>query len=253
METQRVVRLSNVPTRIQVDDVRDMAEAGYGEFLHVARLYAARHKATSEVLVEFRHWNSAREAASCLHRNYRFSSSDSHPIEARLAREWRDEVTSDGEEDPRPVRPSCDRCRRIMRWTTHLPFLTWSCGQGYPDCPATDTNAGPFRWHCKPCRGDLCEACRRDWVRRTLKRVDDAAAYEERDDEEEAEEDNETSIGMIAKGYSRRLAFMRRHQRISLSALHEVYFGADEDEERPHINIYIFMLGCTPARRRGRG
>jgi hypothetical protein len=44
-----------------------------------------------------------------------------------------------------------------------------------------------------------------------------------------AEGDNETSIAAIRKGYSRRLAYLRRHQRTSISALNEVYFGGDND------------------------
>ena len=35
--------------------------------------------------------------------------------------------------------------------------------------------------------------------------------------------DNETGVAAIRKGYSRKLAYLKKHQRISLGALHEVY------------------------------
>jgi hypothetical protein len=46
-----------------------------------------------------------------------------------------------------------------------------------------------------------------------------------------AEEDNSASISAVKRGYSRRLCYLRRTQRLSLSALHECYFGAEEQEE----------------------
>ena len=38
--------------------------------------------------------------------------------------------------------------------------------------------------------------------------------------------DNETGVTAIRKGYSRKLAYLKKHQRISLGALHEVYAEA---------------------------
>ena len=46
-----------------------------------------------------------------------------------------------------------------------------------------------------------------------------------------AEEDNSANISAVKRGYSRRLCYLRRTQRLSLSALHECFFGAEEQEE----------------------
>jgi hypothetical protein len=46
-----------------------------------------------------------------------------------------------------------------------------------------------------------------------------------------AEIDNDASLNAVRKGYSRRLCYLRRTQRISLGCLHEVYFGGEEVEE----------------------
>jgi hypothetical protein len=46
-----------------------------------------------------------------------------------------------------------------------------------------------------------------------------------------SETDNETSVAIIKKGYSRKLSYLRRHQRTSISALHEVFFGDGDNEE----------------------
>ena len=46
-----------------------------------------------------------------------------------------------------------------------------------------------------------------------------------------AETDNDTAVSVVAKGYSRRLCYLRRTQRISISALHDLYHGEGDDEE----------------------
>lgn len=46
-----------------------------------------------------------------------------------------------------------------------------------------------------------------------------------------ARSDNTAAVIAANKGYSRKLAYLSKHQRISLSALREVYVGAEEHEE----------------------
>ena len=46
-----------------------------------------------------------------------------------------------------------------------------------------------------------------------------------------AETDNETAVAVVAKGYSRRLCYLRRTQRISISGLHDIYHGVGDAEE----------------------
>ena len=43
--------------------------------------------------------------------------------------------------------------------------------------------------------------------------------------------DSETSIGVVRRGYSRKLAYLRKHARLSIAALHEAFFGDAEDLE----------------------
>jgi hypothetical protein len=51
--------------------------------------------------------------------------------------------------------------------------------------------------------------------------------------------DNDAALIAARKGYSRRLAYLKRHQRISLSALRDVYVGREEHEDNsePSINV----------------
>ena len=44
-----------------------------------------------------------------------------------------------------------------------------------------------------------------------------------------AEEDNQASIAAIRKGFSRRMAYMKKTQRVSLSSLHQIFFGTSEE------------------------
>ena len=51
-----------------------------------------------------------------------------------------------------------------------------------------------------------------------------------------AETDSETAIGAIKRGYSRKMAYLRKTQRLSLSELHELFYGhdvcIDEDDSK---------------------
>ena len=47
-----------------------------------------------------------------------------------------------------------------------------------------------------------------------------------------AEEDNSASIAAVTKGYSRRMCYLRRTQRISLSSLHEIFFFSGRRRSR---------------------
>ena len=43
-----------------------------------------------------------------------------------------------------------------------------------------------------------------------------------------AEEDNSASVSAIYKGYSKKLAYLKKHRRISLASLRELFLGENE-------------------------
>ena len=63
-----------------------------------------------------------------------------------------------------------------------------------------------------------------------------------------AEEDSEASIAAIKKGYSRKLAYARKTQRVSLSGLHELFFG-DEVDIEPNDSRTINRLYHVPGKK----
>ncbi len=57
-----------------------------------------------------------------------------------------------------------------------------------------------------------------------------------------AREDNDAAIAAVRRGYSRKLAYMRKRDKISLSALHEVFFGDPSELGEPQshdVNMLI--------------
>ena len=75
--------------------------------------------------------------------------------------------------------------------------------------------------------------------------------------------DSSACIGAVTKGYSKKLAYLEKHQRISLSSTHEVFFeslarppapawsddvAVDEDECGENINMLVKL---PTARNRG--
>ena len=58
---------------------------------------------------------------------------------------------------------------------------------------------------------------------------------------------NTASIAAVTKGCSRGLCYLRRTQRISVSCLHEIYFG--EEEVAPRVITITFLLVKYSLRR----
>ena len=62
-----------------------------------------------------------------------------------------------------------------------------------------------------------------------------------------SEEDNTASLEAIAKGYSRKMAYLKKTSRVSLGALHEVYYGSEavdlEGSDAQSINRLAHLSG----------
>lgn len=62
-----------------------------------------------------------------------------------------------------------------------------------------------------------------------------------------SEIDATTAISTVQKGFSRRLAYMKKTRRVSISALHELYFGDTEDIASVDDSTCINRLGHVPG------
>jgi hypothetical protein len=60
-----------------------------------------------------------------------------------------------------------------------------------------------------------------------------------------AHEDCEAATKVVQRGFSRKLAYLRKHTRTSISALHETYIS--EDAEDPNANTSNNMILQTPS------